>query len=455
MGKGVQAELDVLTPDHGATPAALERALIAAGVELKRERARREAHPLIVAFSQLNDGLLRRLDDAHARGVRVLLVALAPAANPAAHWQLLRRGAADVVTWTVPEPTARSIVDRLVRWHDIDQLMRSPLVTENLVGGSVAWMRALRAVAEAARYSAAPLLLTGETGTGKELAARLVHAVSGVRGELVLVDCTTVARELAGSELFGHERGAFTGAASAREGACRLADGGTLFLDEIGELPMAIQAELLRVVQEGMYKPVGSNRWCRASFRLVCATHRDLWLGVEQRTFRQDLYFRIAGLTCALPPLRDRVGDVVPLAEHFVRVERPELAAEGPVMVEAVRTFLESRDYPGNVRELRQLVGRILTRHPGNGPITAGDVPPDEWPAAPVGALRTPGPVDFDAAVRAALAHGLGLKEIGREATETAIRIAAEGESSLAAAARKLGVSGRALQLRRASRRDP
>src|SRR5678816_4688946 len=143
-------------------------------------------------------------------------------------------------------------------------------------------------------------LIAGESGTGKELVARLIHALDRrePKGPFVVLDCTTVSPELAGSEFFGHERGAFTTAVTAREGAFAMADGGTLFLDEVGELPLALQAELLRVIQERVYKRVGSNTWKQADFRLVCATNRDLAAEEAKGNFRLDLFHRIASSRC-------------------------------------------------------------------------------------------------------------------------------------------------------------
>ena len=232
-----------------------------------------------------------------------------------------------------------------------------------------------------------PALITGETGTGKELAARLIHTLEDrpEKRDLVLLDCTTIARELSGSEFFGHERGAFTGALAGREGAFALADGGTLFLDEVGELPLALQAELLRLVQEHTYKRVGSNVWQRTNFRLVCATNRELLREETLGQFRRDLYYRIAGWTCRLPPLRERTGDILLLAEHFMRQLRPD--GEAPELDDSVREYLLSRAYSGNVRDLRHLVARIISRHVGPGPITVGDIPEEDRPPADSGPI--------------------------------------------------------------------
>jgi transcriptional regulator with GAF, ATPase, and Fis domain len=365
-------------------------------------------------------------------------------------WRLLNAGASDAFCWTAHARPGAHVAARLARWSRVDEALETPLVSRQLVGRSPRWLACLRQVIEIALFSDGSVLLLGESGTGKELLARLVHTLDPRpdKGELVVLDCTTVVPELAGSEFFGHERGAFTGAASSRDGAFALADRGTLFLDEVGELPLPLQAQLLRVVQERTYKRVGSNVWKHTSFRLVCATHRDLRQDVAAGRFRGDFYHRIASRVCRIPSLRERREDILPLAEHFLG-ELRDGAAVG--LDPGVGELLSAREYPGNVRELRQLVARISDRHLGAGPVTVGDVPEDERPVDP-GACEPVTP-SFEDAVGRALERGIGLREIGRFATEAAIRLAIEGEQgNLQRAARRLGVTDRALQLRRAQR---
>ena len=268
-----------------------------------------------------------------------------------------------------------------------------------------------------------------------------------------MLDCTTVAPALSGSEFFGHERGAFTTAVSAREGAFALADRGTLFLDEVGDLPLALQAELLRVVQERVYKRVGSNTWKQVDFRLICATNRNLAEEEARGAFRRDFYYRIASWTCSLPPLSERREDIVPLTRHFLR----QFSDHGPVPEPdaAVRDYLLTRDYPGNMRDLRQLITRMITRHVGDGPLTVGDLPPDERRGAAELMRKAWHDSAYQCAIRRALARGLGLKQISKVTAEVAIETAlADEDGNLHRAARRLGVTDRALQLRRASRRE-
>ncbi len=384
---------------------------------------------------------------------RVLAVYLGACVVESGGWRLLDAGASDVFVWGQSPDPAREIALRFKRWQEIDDLVRSPVITQNLVGQSAAWTLVLRQIVEAARFTDAPVLILGESGTGKELAARLIHTldVRPQKRDLVILDCTTIVPELSGSEFYGHERGAFTGAVSAREGAFTLADGGTLFLDEVGELPLTLQAGLLRVVQEGTHKAVGSNVWKRASVRLVCATNRELLEEEAQGRFRRDFYYRIASWTCRLPPLRERTQDVLPLVHHFIGQLRP--GKEPLELDNSVSEYLLTRDYPGNVRTLRKLVERMVSRHVGDGRLTVGDVPFEERPS-PEARRKSWRDGPFDDAIRRALTLGVGLKEIGRAAEDTAERIAIDEEQgNLKRAAVRLQVTGRALQMRRAHRR--
>jgi len=329
-------------------------------------------------------------------------------------------------------------------------LLQSEAIRTKLIGVSRVWRAILGQIAEVARFTNAPILLMGESGTGKELIGQLVHELDGQssKSDLVVVDCTTIMPELSGSEFFGHERGAFTGAVSAREGAIAAADGGTLFLDEIGELPMSLQAQLLRVVQEGTFKRVGSDVWRRSRFRLVSATHRKLLEGVENGRFRQDLYYRIAGCVFSVPTLNERREDILPLSRHFLRMSDPNLCEIE--FDSCVREYLLNRAYPGNVRDLRQLINRISSRHVGPGPITVGDLPEEDrlLGQANRGGWRGP---EFEGAIRHAVSLGVGLREISQAAADTATRIALNRENgNLQAAARTLRVTDRALQMRRA-----
>lgn len=410
----------------------------------------------ILFFEHIDQELCDFLSEASRNGVeRVLAIAVSRSGlKGGAAWQLLSAGASDVFAWDHSNDPAGEVAARLERWKSVDQLVNSMVVQKNLVGESPQWKSVLRQIVEVARFTDASILITGESGTGKELVARLIHTLDtrARKRDLVTLDCTTIVPELSGSEFFGHDRGAYTGAVAEREGAFALADGGTLFLDEVGELSPRLQSELLRVVQERTYKRIGSNTWQQTNFRLISATNRDLLQEERRGQFRRDFYYRIASWTCQLPPLRERAGDILLLARHFMQQQRPNQTP--PEMDEPVREFLLMREYPGNVRDLRQLVTRIMNRHVGPGPITVGDITEEERPA-PDQQSADWRDTSFERAIRRALSLGIGLKEIGSATTETAIRVAVgDEEGNLQRAARKLGVTDRALQMRRAVRRD-
>ena len=362
-------------------------------------------------------------------------------------WDILAAGVEDIVTFAGTS-TSTQIVQRIRRWQVIDAILGSPPVAGLVVGQCRAQRRALLQVIELAKFGTGPILLVGETGTGKELAARLAHAVSTDSPErrLVVLDCTTIMPTLSGSELFGHEKGAFTGADRSRAGAFAAADNGTLFLDEIGELPLGLQAELLRVLQEHTYKRVGGDVWARSEFRLVSATNRDLVDDQRTGRFRSDLYHRIASGVVRLPPLRERPEDLESLFAHFLE----EALGPDPVAVtQPVLAMLRERPFHGNLRELRQLAQAIAARHPGSGPITPGDVPPAERPdRSPV---RRQGARELLAqGVRHCLQAGISLPDLKATVGDLAVDIAlADSGGNAHEAAGLLGVTDRAVQLRK------
>jgi two-component system nitrogen regulation response regulator NtrX len=234
-----------------------------------------------------------------------------------------------------------------------------------IIGRSPALTRLMREV-EQAGSSSARVLIQGENGTGKELVARALHA-SGTRGEqpFVAVNCSAIPEELIESELFGHERGAFTGATQARRGRFEEAHLGTLFLDEVGELSPRAQTKLLRVLQEAELSRVGGNRAIKVDVRVIAATNVDLRERVASGRFREDLFFRLAVIPITVPPLRDRVEDIGPLVEHFAAAIAHETGRKRrPFDAEAI-ALLKTHAFPGNVRELRNLVERLVIMTPG------------------------------------------------------------------------------------------
>ncbi|MEJ7730616.1 MAG: sigma 54-interacting transcriptional regulator [Polyangiaceae bacterium] len=226
------------------------------------------------------------------------------------------------------------------------------------LGASLA-MRALFARLERAAATEATIVLLGESGTGKELLARAIHAHSGRRtGPFEVLDCAAIAPTLVEAELFGHVRGAFTGAASSRAGLLEQAHGGTLFLDELGEMPLELQPKLLRALESRQIRRVGASDWRSFDARIIAATHRDLRTQVASGTFREDLFYRLAMVEALIPPLRDRKEDIPLLVERFLAEHLPPRTL-GDLPPNAV-ALLMGHDWPGNVRELRNTIARLL-----------------------------------------------------------------------------------------------
>ena len=231
---------------------------------------------------------------------------------------------------------------------------------ENLVGSSEAMQRLFEAV-ELVAPTPSTVLITGETGTGKELVARAVHYNSPRRkGPFVAVHCSAIPAALIESELFGHKKGAFTGADADRAGRFEAADGGTLFLDEVGEIPLELQPKILRALQSGEVDRVGEDRPVRVDVRIVAATHRDLRRMVQDGAFREDLYYRLAVVPVEVPPLRDRREDIPLLAEHFLRRMEVRSGRSGLRFPSEALALLDRYGWPGNVRELENTVERMV-----------------------------------------------------------------------------------------------
>jgi DNA-binding NtrC family response regulator len=252
------------------------------------------------------------------------------------------------------------VVDRVLERRAEAAVPAPRAAVDGLVGGSAAMQQVFERIRKVAPTSSTVLIL-GESGTGKELVARAIHAQSPRAGApIVTVNCAAVPANLIESELFGHERGSFTGATAAHAGLIEAAEGGTLFLDEIGELPLAVQAQLLRVLQHGEVRRVGSTKVGRVDVRLVAATHRDLPRMIQEGTFRSDLYFRLRVVDVQLPPLRARGEDIEEIALYLLeslctRLGRPRLTMT-PAALRAIR----AHPWPGNVRELENAIERAV-----------------------------------------------------------------------------------------------
>jgi two-component system response regulator HydG len=242
----------------------------------------------------------------------------------------------------------------------LSQTTADPVQSYGLVGESDAMHRVYRAMDKAAPVSAT-VLISGESGTGKELVARGVH-YSGprARAPFVPINCGSIPESLLESELFGHVKGAFTGATESRAGFFQVADGGTVFLDEISETSLAMQVKLLRVLQDGEIRMVGGTQSLNVDVRVIAATNKDLLDLVGRQLFREDLYFRINVLNIEVPPLRERGDDVLLLARHFISKASEELGREAPRFSDGVLEVLLRYDWPGNVRELENVIHRLV-----------------------------------------------------------------------------------------------
>ncbi len=273
---------------------------------------------------------------------------------------LLDGGVADVVPLTLLEPMLPRRLDTYVRRAQRGRGRRGTRKGDMLVGHSEAIVEAMGRLEMIAKSDMGAAIF-GETGTGKELVARAIHARSRRADKpLVVANCTAIPEQLFENELFGHERGAFTGAETRNQGLLAEAEGGTLLLDEIGDIAPSVQAKLLRLLQFREYKMVGGTKTLRADVRIITSTHRDLAAAVSAGTFREDLFYRLNMLHMVLPPLRARLDDIPLLVDHFVRLhnEREGLRHEG-FTASAIR-MMQRHDWPGNVRELEGVVYRSL-----------------------------------------------------------------------------------------------
>src|SRR4249920_2176476 len=249
-------------------------------------------------------------------------------------------------------------------------------VTPDILGKAQSMQEVFRAVGRLSQ-SSATVLITGESGTGKELVARALHRHSPrAPGPFIAINTAAIPKDLLESELFGHERGAFTGAQSARRGRFEQAEGGTLFLDEIGDMPPDLQVRLLRVLADGEYYRVGGHAPLRSNVRVIAATHQNLEERVRQGLFREDLMHRLNVVRLRLPPLRERAEDIAPMARQFLQKSARELAVEPKQLAEPALKMLSAFQFPGNVRQLENICHWLTVMAPGQK-IDVGDLPPE------------------------------------------------------------------------------
>jgi DNA-binding NtrC family response regulator len=350
--------------------------------------------------------------------------------------ECVRRGATDFVAKPYYVDHIRSIALRTEKRVQLEQQveklqdeMESGVAKGTLLGGSRLMRKLSEQINRAAKVNLS-VLIRGESGTGKELVARELHTRSDrKRGPFIAVNTAAISASLIESELFGHVKGAFTGADRPREGVFRQANGGTLFLDEIGDMPAAVQTRLLRVLQESVVQPVGSEESIKVDVRVLSATHQDLESAIEEKTFRQDLYFRLRGIELQLPPLRHRQEDILLLANAF-------LVGERRFDRRAIEAMI-AHPWPGNVRELKQRVDSASAMSEGET-ITAFDLglfgreTRNEEPA-------------FKDYLDLPLSEGRDrlVEDFERAAIEKALR---ESDGNVSAAARKIGIHRQSLQ---------
>jgi two-component system response regulator HydG len=344
--------------------------------------------------------------------------------------ETMREGAYDYIIKPFTTEELLILVSRLEekrRLQSENTDLRSYLsegLTDEIVGRSPP-MAKVKEVIKGLSGSDAAVMIRGESGTGKELVAKAIHASSRrAEGPFIALNCAAIPESLLESELFGYERGAFTGANRRRIGHFQLADGGTLFLDEIGDLPAALQAKLLRVLEDHRVRPLGGERDVKVDIRLVSATHRALETEIETGRFREDLFYRLNVFPIVLPPLRERKEDIRDIAAHFLS----QWGRSGDDLGEASLVKLASYHWPGNIRELRNVLERAIILRP-EGTITADDVLLGEVPARDT--PSTPGPGD-----------SLNLADVEKQVILQALERAGGNKSE---AARLLGITRRTL----------
>ena len=322
-------------------------------------------------------GLLRQLRQQGNEIPVIVITAYGTVENAV---EAMKQGAFDYLLRPFELDTLEAVVRRALKVGQIqreNRFLREEVekAWRGLVGHSTAIRKVYQAIEQVAAAKTSVMLL-GETGTGKEMVARAIHEASPRRDNLfVPVNCAAIPADILESELFGHSRGAFTGAHKDRIGKFELAQGGTLFLDEITEMDFHLQAKLLRVLQEKTIERLGSNQPIELDIRIIAATNRDPVEAVEEKKLRQDLYYRLNVFSIELPPLRERLGDVPLLARHFLEKHAAELGYACPEILPAAMEWLEAYSWPGNIRELENMMERALVLTRGQEPVGLSHLP--------------------------------------------------------------------------------
>jgi two-component system response regulator AtoC len=433
----------LLVDDEPAILVALKKLVSTLGHEPVVARSGAEALELfegveVVVTDYAMPGMngLELLDAIRRRDDSVPVVILTAQGSERTAVQAMKNGAWDYVVKPFDVDELGAVLERALETRGLRRSNRR-FAVERSVGkaviGESEGMRLVLAAVEQIAPKDVTVLVRGETGTGKELVAALVHAQSPRAAKpLVRFNCAAIPPDLAEAELFGHARGAFTGAAQARRGFFAQADGGTLLLDEVGELPLGVQAKLLRALQEGEIQPVGAGRVEQVDVRVVASTNRDLAADARAGRFREDLYYRLAVVEIVVPPLRDRREDVAPLAAEFARRYAERFGARDVRLSAELVVALERSPWPGNVRELENAIARMVALSSG------GELPASAF-AAPAAAPAEPGE---QPSLTGALTLREHLDAVERSLIANAL---AELGGNQSAAARKLGLSRSAL----------
>jgi DNA-binding NtrC family response regulator len=382
--------------------------------------------------------LLKKVRADYPESIVVLITAFATVETAV---EAMKAGAYDYITKPVHPEELRLLVDRTLEHmqlveevRNLRRVLNQKYGFETILGQSDVLLNVLDQAARAAQTNST-ILIRGATGTGKELLAKAIHFNSARRDKpFVTINCGAIPKELLESELFGHVKGSFTGAVAHKKGKVEVADGGTVFLDEIGEMPLELQVKVLRLIQEGGIEKVGGTAVARVDVRILAATHRNLQAMIEDGTFREDLYYRLAVIPLDLPPLRERAGDIPELVQNFFLKTKEKHRRSELALPPSLLPYLCRYPWPGNVRELENVIERLVVLTRGNE-ITLNDLPES---------IRRQRPI-MDVLQMELPAQGISLDAVEKELISQALRRSSWNQTH---AARLLDISRKTLMYR-------